>query len=181
MSGDQRHRGLLAVGLLMAFGGLAAWSCLRLQAGYQRAQSARENLSVCEQLAGRIERLRTLPSQASLDARSDAELTGLMDTAANQLRLPPRSIQNIDPQPIRRLEKSPYKVQATQVTLQNVTLLQLVSILMNVTRGDSELKVTELRLNAPHGADPNDNVETWDAEATLTQLIFSPTSPDTRR
>lgn len=181
MSSDERRRAFLAVGLLVTLCGLAAWSYVRLQVSYQRARAAGESLAVCEQLAKRISQLRTLPSQASLDARSAAELTGLMDNAANELRLPPRSVQNIDPQPVRRLEKSPYKVQATQVALQDVTLRQLVSVLMHVTQGDSELKVTELRLSAPRTEDPNDGVETWNAEATLTQLIFSPTSPDARR
>lgn len=160
--------------LTLAVVGLAAlaiWSGARLRSARQAALAAAEDVAACQQIAARIAVLRDRPAVAGVQERASAETATRVERAAAAAHITAsRSLVSISPEPPRRLGETAYKEAPTQVLLRDVTLRQLVTFLSAVCGEGSGLRPKLLRLSAPRA----EAVDTWSAEVTLCDLIYSP-------
>jgi hypothetical protein len=141
-----------------------------------RLEAAAANLVRCNQIAAEIVQARLAPVRARLATWSQDDLGTAVEKAASDAHLERDRILRIDPQPAKRLGKTDYLEQATEVELLHVTLRQLVDFIYNVTTSDDQLEVTTIRLRTPHDATDALPPELWLADVVLTQRIYAPAS-----
>lgn len=141
------------------------------------ADKAAQNLQQCRQIAEQIQKLQSAPVQASVDGKTMNTLSTTISKAAEVAEIPESAIKRKDPQALRRIGKTSYLEQPTQVKLDKVTLEALVAFLCEIAYSEDNLKTTSLRLSAPRSKPKKDEPETWSAEVILTHLIFSVESP----
>lgn len=167
----------LAGVMLAGFVALSIWSYLQLKQNRGASAAAAASLQECRELAGQIHDLRAQPLRAGLWAHSRTELAERIEESANNAQVPFAHVMRIDPLGARRIDNTAYLQQATSVQLESITLKQLVTLVSSLTESDGGLQVPAIRLlvskNAPRAST---GAEIWDAEVTLTYLIFSPTS-----
>lgn len=130
----------------------------------------------CQYIAVQLEQLRTAPPKATLASRSADDLGSVVEKAAADAQLARDRVLRIDPQPAKRLGKTDYLEQATEVELRAVSLRQLVTFLYNLSDADRELAIGNLRLQVPHAAENSGGEELWLADIVLTQRIYAPTT-----
>lgn len=175
MKNNTRYRQLPMLIFLATLTIGAGWSYLWMSADREAAESSRDNLQACLQLTTQIKKLREKPLWAGSSTRSAGELARILETSAKKANIPAGSIVQIDPQPARRLGKTAYKEQPTHIELQDIALKQLVFLLLELTDEESGAELAELRLSAPRDEpSSSEKQELWNAEVTLTHLIFSP-------
>lgn len=162
---------LMLVLLLLA----TSWSVNWMVEQRAAAKSAAEDLAFCRDLAAPIERLRGNATIAKSSEMAVQELGARIESATKQAQMGSASLEGVFPQAARRVGDSPYLRKPTTLTLRGVTLGQLVTFLHHVV-DQSELNVDELRIQAPR----ENAAVLWDAEATVTYLIFAPPT-NTRR
>ena len=139
-----------------------------------RLHAAAGNLQRCEELAAQIAGARQAPRRAQLATRSADDLGSIIEKSTAEAQLARDRILRIDPQPARRLGKTDYLEQATEVELVGVSLRQMVEFLYNLGRTDEELNVSTLRLRTPHGTMEGAGAELWLADVVLAQRIYAP-------
>jgi hypothetical protein len=156
---------------------MATWSGFRFANSYRSAQVAAENLSACRQLAQQISDLATAPTKAwqQNEAPFDSLRLELQQIVAAE-DIGESNLISVNQQQARRLGEGDYLTEPAQIELRNVTLGQLVSLLLQITQGRRGLNVQAVRLSAPRGIEHAGEAETWSAEVILTHLIFSPKS-----
>ena len=84
------------------------------------------------------------------------------------------AILRIGPQPPRRLADSVYLEKPTQVSVRQLTLQQLITFLHDLSDDSSNLWVPSLRIRSSQVATVAGR---WDAEMTVSYLIYSPIQP----
>lgn len=163
---------LIGVGLLVGILLIAAlWSANWMTSQQVEARYATEDLQASVALAERIESLMTEPKIAAADeSRGIQELDPKIGRALQAAGLPRRpTIEGIFPQAARDVGDVPYQIKPTAVSIRSVTLAQLATFLYHLTDGTG-LNVRDLRMRAARSGD----AQQWDAEATLTYLIYAP-------
>lgn len=173
------NRSLAGWGAAVGLAVLAGWSYQVLASRRDVADVSRTNYRASRELSGKILQLRQQPSRAGLSARSSGELLRRIEQAAQSARIPQQSLSRIDPERARRVAETTYKQQSTQLELQGVSLEQLTTLLHALSSGEDAMQVSRLRFGAPRRASSGATAESWDAEVTLTYLIYSPTTPGT--
>ena len=162
------------VTILIAIAGLS--SCYWYErANRARLESTSRNLQSCQALAAKITQFRHSPHKARLATRSSDDLASLIEKAASDAQLASDRVVRIDPQPAKRIGKTDYLNQATEVELVNISLRQLVSFLFNLATSESDLGVSILRLQVPHNGN-SASTELWLADIVLTQRVYAPTN-----
>ncbi len=136
-----------------------------------------DNLRNCEQLAKEFRVAQRSPQRASLKTWSQDDLGTAVESAAAEAQLARDRVLRIDPQAPKRLWKTDYLEQATEVELSAVTLRQLVDLLFVVASRDDQLEIGTLRMRMPHETGNSAGPETWLADVVLTQRIYAPTTP----
>jgi len=166
----QQKRKSLALGLLLLFllAG-AAWSINHMLEQEQAAALAADDLATCRNLATAIRELSQKPALASSQVIGTSALGELLDAASQKAGFQ-GAIESILPQPPRPVGDSPYAHKPTALSLRGVSLSQLATFLYHLTV-ESGWNVYDLRLRRPNGDTVSD---AWDAEVTITYLIYSP-------
>jgi hypothetical protein len=165
-----RRQGIL-VGLMLAMlAGLAAWNVEWMLGQRSSAQQAANDLAECEHLAAGIKLLRDKPAVASTEAMGVQELGKRLEAASGKAAIAQSSVRGVSPQNAHRVGDSPYLVKPTALALKGVSLSQVATFLYHLT-SDAGLSVRDLRLRAGRADDAGG---VWDAEVTLTYLIYSP-------
>lgn len=162
--------GVMVVMLIIA----AAWNINWLVQRRSAAHAAAADLAQCRRIVQDIAALRTQPAVASTDDTvvQEQALAQRIRDASVQAQLSGPWLQGVDHRPARRVGDTPYLRKPAVIVMRGVSLRQLATLLYHLTDG-SELNVSDLRLRTP----PGDLVGgTWNAEATLTYLIYSPTA-----
>ncbi|MFO8014764.1 MAG: hypothetical protein R6X20_15830 [Phycisphaerae bacterium] len=154
--------------VLLAGGAAKGLHYMMTQRG--RARQAADALASCRDLARDIRALRDKPAVASAEAMGIQELGRRIETACRQAGFEGAALEGVFPQSARRVGESPYLLKPTALALRGVTLPQLVTFLHHLTNG-SGLDVRDIRLQTPHGDAPP---SVWDAEATVTYLMYAP-------
>ena len=158
--------------MLMAAG--SAWMLFHCHQRSVIARRAMEELAVCQQLADRIQSLRTSPRQAVLKKQSVQRISLCIQQAAEAAELPDSDILRITPRQGRRVGKSPHVEQPVDVTIRKLTLGQLSRFLEELQAGAGGLQPTSIRLTAPRSKPSETENELWSCELVLTYLVFSP-------
>lgn len=173
LSIDRGHLNIVV--LLAAACGVAASSWYYCRSA-ERLETAARNLHQCKTLAAKIADAAQTPQRARLESRSIADLGTTIEKAATDAQLARDRVLRIDPQAAKRLGKTDYLEQATEVELSAVTLRQIVEFVYNLARTDEQLHVRTLRLRMPHDAGNSTAPELWLADIVLTQRIYAPTT-----
>ncbi len=158
----------LAAVLLVVAGLNVEWMLWQRRAAHRAA----EDLFECTELAADIQALRKQPTVASSEAMGVQELGVRIEAAMRKAQFDPGALEGVFPQAARRVGDSPYLQKPTALDLSGASLGRLAGFLYHLT-DDPGLTVRDLRLRTPHGETAGD---LWDAEATLTYLIYSPAS-----
>jgi hypothetical protein len=148
------------------------WSWLTLAASRQAAMDAAADVSLCRDAASRIEQLRGRPAVAGSREVQATELSRRIEGSARAAGMPDGGLDQIEPEPPRRVGDTPYRQTPTRVRLRHVTLQQLFAFLHALAAEDSSgpgLRLEAIRLSAPRGEEAG---EQWTAEATLTYLVY---------
>jgi hypothetical protein len=173
----ERVRRRLATSVILGALLLAvAWSWVTLSASRQTAMDAASDLSACREAASRIDQLRRRPAVAGSREVQATELSRRIEESARAAGMPEGGLDQIEPEPLRRVGDTPYRQTPTRVRLRQVTLQQLFTFLHALAaEGPSGpgLRLQALRLSAPRGEEAGDQ---WTAEATLTYLVYDPKS-----
>lgn len=164
---------LLAIVLVLLTGVGVSWGWRELTGQRDRLARARGDLAESKAAADRIEIFRLRPSLAEENERALDTINSLVETSARQAGVSPGSLKRIAPEPPVRLAETVYKEKPTVVLVKSVTLEELTKFLYRLI-GDGELHARSLRLTSPSAEDTG---ERWNAEVTLTYLIYDP--PDT--
>jgi hypothetical protein len=167
-----RRGTILVGGVVAALAVAAVWSTHRMTEQRGIAHQTAQDLVQCQEHARAIESLRKKPTVASAEAMGVQELGKRIESASRRAQLPAASLEGVFPQRERRVGNSPYLHKPTVLALRDVSLLQTATFLYYLTDG-SGLTVSELRLRSPHGEAADDR---WDADATLTYLVYAPSS-----
>jgi hypothetical protein len=151
---------------------MAVWGYVYLSAQRDADLAAQTDLIECRQMAAQIDQLNRQPSLVSEHEKQNAELHGMIEKAALAAGIVAPGPQLIAPDPPRRVGDTPYQESPTRVMLDGVTLRQLVSLILNVTRADPGLNTESLHLSAPGGG--GDTGDRWAADVVLSYLIYKP-------
>jgi hypothetical protein len=165
---------LLLLTLALTGVGGSYWHYLQ---NVSRLDAAAQNLRHCEIIAEKIADARQTPQRVRLQSWSQDDLGTAVEKAATAAQLARDRLLRIDPQPAKRIGKTDYLDQATEVELAGVTLRQLVDFIYEITHSDDQLDAATLRLRAPHDLTNNPGQELWLADVVLTQRIFAPIAP----
>ncbi|MDB4614417.1 hypothetical protein OAH18_01880 [bacterium] len=160
------------VGLVLV--GLAATSYAMMVSRADRFQRAVESVEDCQNLVGQIEKLKTAPKLAALEADSSTWLGERIEAVRDAVGIPQSKVVRIEPQPSVRLGRSQYRVTPTRIELKDVTLREIARLAGSLADEANGLTVRDLEFSRGNRPDLPD--EQWDAEFTLTQLVFSPTT-----
>ena len=145
-----------------------------LHSSEQTANDAASDLIACREAAGRIDQLRRRPAVAGLRPVQATELSRRIEESARAAGVPDEGLDQIEPEPPRRVGDTAYRQTPTRVRLRRVTLAQLFSFLRALAVEDAAgpgLQLEAIRLSAPRGEEIGDR---WSAEATLTYLVYDP-------
>jgi len=137
----------------------------------RQAQVAAADMPACSQLASSIQGLRQRPRKIESQQVEQPQLAKRIETAGTLAGIPLSAFSRIDPESPRRLGDTAYQEMPTQLSLRSVNLRQLVNLLYNLFTDDLNLNVKQIRLSAPRTTEAQD---LWNAEVTLTYLIYSP-------
>lgn len=175
---NPHNRPVILVGVLLVLLALAAgWSTLRMLDRAQAARTAAADLAAYKQLASEIERLRDNDDVKQLggDAAAREQLIADRVTQAGQkLGLRGQWWQDTIHKNAQRVGNTSYVRKPAVLYTSGLTLDQLTALLHELTY-DSPLTAQELTLRTPPGEDPGDR---WDANITLTYLLYEPPTPD---
>ncbi len=160
--------GLMCVLLVAA----AAWSVSDLFTQRSAARQARAELAECQRLAKEIDLLRAQPAVASDEAMGIQQLGDHIAAALKAAELDNSVIEGMFPQSEQPIGQTPYVQKPTSLVLRSVPLSKLAVFLYDLTDGTG-LHVRDLRLRMPHG---NQSANVWNADVTLTYLIYAPTN-----
>lgn len=174
----RRITSTLAAGLILAAAAaMAAMAWLELREAHEAVRRAAGDLEDCRRLAAEMAEFDKLPAFAVLEPESPRELVDHVQAASQQASLPPEALVRIEPQAWQRPGDGPYRIRPTRLELRNVTLPQAASFAWHLSDSSRGLTVRDLRLSSEQReGSPRGAVETWTAEVTLTQLVFSPTT-----
>lgn len=165
-SGRQR---LLAGAMLVILALAALWTARWAETRRDEAMRSARSLAVCEQLLADIESLRAEPKTAAQQSISDHRLGRRIEVALQKANLDEDAWEGTYPQGPQSLPNSPYVRRPTVLELGGVSLLQLGNFLYHVTE-DSQFRADELRLRTPRRSASRNQ---WDAEITLTYLVYA--------
>lgn len=161
-------------GLLITALCLSVMHLLDAQRGSARASLQASRVS---SLAKEISDLKARPSIAVSPSEQVQQLSGLIEGGAKDCGIPARKIVTISAQDARRVGQTPYYRQPTRVSIEDVEMGQLVKLLSDITQGE-KIRIEDCRFAAPHGKLVG---RTWNADFTLSYLIYDPEQDDTGR
>lgn len=171
MTPQRRRTVLIGVMMVVLLCG-AAWSFSGMMDGRAKARRAAQELAECRGLVCDIELLRDEPVVAAARDLDEKELGRPVERSAKQAGLPDPEqwLANTEPRKARRVGETPYLRKRVVLDLRGLSLGQLGVFLHHLTEG-SELNVQDLHLRTPRGDSEGD---TWDADVTLSYLIYAP-------
>ena len=173
--GRQRGRIYLAA----AFAVLAIYAALSVgqaRSAADRLDEARDGLAEVTAKLRELQRLRDSPKVAALRLESPAEITGRIARAGEVAGLPQSALLKVGPQEPRRLQRSDFKVRATEIDLAAHDLPTIIAFCDALRDESTGTRVRDLTLTAPGTDAAGANRELWEAQLVLTQIIYSPTS-----
>lgn len=146
------------------------WGVFHYRDAMDRAHRAADQAQEVRALADQITALTDQPTLAVTETDEVQQLSGLIEASAAGSGIEPHQIASINAQDARRVGQSPYYRLPTRVQLDGVVLTRLVDLLGRLTEG-GRIRVDDCRVAAPHGEIVG---QTWNAEFTLSYLVYDP-------
>ena len=168
---DSKSRPWLFFTMLAAAATFFFWGWLEYREKANAWNDAIRQHGTCQELVRQVERLKTVPKFAVLNADSPQAISARIETTA-RATLPPGALVSIQPESGRRVGNTSYLLNPTLVQLQDVTLLELASFASGLEDAGQGLVVSEVRLlesQPAAGSEP----ERWTGDLKLTQTIYS--------
>jgi type II secretory pathway pseudopilin PulG len=150
---------------------LSGWAMVGRAGARSRARQAQDDLQACRQLQDKIGQLNNLSSRASEGARLPEETRSAIEAARKAANMSEQSLLRITDEPPRPINETGYKEIATQATLRNVTLEELVRFMHHLSAEPTALTIKSIWLRAPQETKPGDR---WGAEMSMAYLVFEP-------
>jgi len=169
----QRRQTILVAVMLGMMLLAAGWSTARMLGHRQDARYAAEDLQRCQQLADQIKQHQSKDAVASTGddaALQEQKLAQRVNEAATKANLTGPWQQGIEHRREVRIEDSPYMRKPAVLITRGLTLYQLSMLLHHLTY-ESPYTAEQLQLRTPPGEETGNR---WDADVTLTYLIYSP-------
>ena len=171
------RRTMLTLALIGALLATAGYSYDRMSAARARAAEAASDTAACRRLQRRIEALRQRPKLAESRALKHPQIAERVEAAAREARIGPGQTANlvrVDPaKRAVRLGNSVYTEKPVHVSLDRIKLEQLFAFMRPLVSGAKGLSGRRIALTAPRGSERG---RRWNAELTLTYLIYAPQS-----
>ncbi len=161
-------------GLLIA---ALVYSGLKYREAEAHAQRAADQARQVQSIAQEIVQLTDRPAVAMTQTEEVRQLSGLIESSAIACGIEKQHIDSIDAQDARRIGKTPYYRLPTRVSLVDVELQELVALLTKMAEGD-HIRIDDCRIAAPHAEVVG---RTWNAEFTLSYLIYDPVQDTVQR
>jgi len=117
-----------------------------------------------------IQSLRQAPRLAAERERPNDELVSQINKALAGAEIPLEHWIAHDPAPAVRLPRTPYKQLSLRLSLENLSLRQLVAFAFQLVGQDASLSVYRLRLTLPRSGEKG----RWNVEMTMAYLIYAP-------
>ncbi|MFK7819924.1 MAG: hypothetical protein AB8G99_14475 [Planctomycetaceae bacterium] len=171
---EQRSQQLLigSVGVFLLL--IAMWSYGQMSNAKAGATTANEDLAECRALVESIEKLNDQPKLVALESSSQNSVSAQVEETVGAVGLPAEVLRFVEMQKPERIGKSAYVNQATRIEIERTSLRQILQLARNLEAGNAGYRVRDLYLTVNDDARPGR--ELWDAEAVLTQTVFSPTT-----
>jgi len=168
------RRTLMLLGVMVALlATLAGWSSYRVRVLQSAVQEQAQLTAECRRLIDQITWLSQQPNQAGAGEVQLHELTAVIEKAADRAGIDRQQLVRVWPEQSRRAGDSPYLQVPTQVLIRAASLEQLSRFLLDLEGSSLGLRVTSLRLTAPHEQETS---ELWTLETTISYLIYAPTT-----
>ncbi|MBX2851916.1 MAG: hypothetical protein KTR15_09245 [Phycisphaeraceae bacterium] len=170
---DQRRQAVLIGVMLGMLCVTAGWSTLRMLGERRAAVNAAQDLQTCERLVDEIDRLQDRDAVASSQgdtAYQEQQLAERINEAASKATLSGNWQQGIEHRREVRIDDTPYLRKPAVLVTRGLTLHQLALLLHHLTY-DSPYTADHLQLRTPPGEQAGGR---WDADVTLSYLIYSP-------
>lgn len=165
----KRRTGILTAVMAAMLAVAALWCYGYMTDRRNAAIQAQNDLSDCRRYAAQISALQNRPAVASDSEKLFSETTSLIEQAAQSAGI--KQIASLTPERPRRIEDSVYKETPTRVTMQQVTLKQLATMLYKLIYNQPALHAKSIRVEMPRG---DEYGSTWDVEIVLTYLVYDP-------
>lgn len=183
----RRTRLLIAV----ALGVLATYaviSILSAREARQRLSQAQDNLTETRVKLREIAQLQKAPRVASLNLESPGDISKRIDAALQAAGLTTELLDQ-NPDAPQQVQKTDYQIRATSIDLAPSTLSQILKFCDALQDPETGSVVRDLTLTPPQNPGNTSNSgagrranqggqEKWEAQMTLTQMIFSPKRPE---
>ncbi|MEM8734782.1 MAG: hypothetical protein AAGG44_11195 [Planctomycetota bacterium] len=182
-SSDVREAGSWIYWVLVAASFIVLGSALfQYQERRRTLSEAQANLAECKKVVREIAQLKTRPRLAASNLGSSQDTSQRIASAMEAAGIRSNSLQSMSPSPVARIGLSDYRERITRLEFRGVMLSKLVAFEGQLKDG-SGLTVSEFAIYAPNRAElqkldlASKGSEFWNARLTLTELIYSPTSP----
>ena len=170
-----RQRILIVVALLI-LGVYAVFSVLDARSAQARLSEARIDLAEVVNKIDDMERLKQAPKVAALELESPEEITNRIAKALNAAGLPASSLSEERPLDPQRIQRTDFQLRSTTIKLTPAGLPQIIKFCDALHDEESGAVVRDITLTDPQSGATSGKQEKWEAQLTLTQMIFSPTS-----
>lgn len=171
---DVRSRRMLTTTLGIALVLIAGWSYSTMASARSEAIAANADLSECRALADSIKQLNDQPRLVALEASSQTSVSGQVEEIVKGVGLRTTALRTVDTRPQERIGKTQYVNQTTRIIVEAATLRQILQLARDLEAKTAGFRVRDLVLTA--SGNSSSSRELWDAEAVLTQTVFSPTT-----
>lgn len=171
---EMRSRRLLVGVLGLALLLIAFWSYSTMSAAKAEATTANNELTECRGMVDSIKQLNDQPRLVALEASSQTSVSEQVENLVRGVGLDTDSLRTVEPLQSQRISKSQYVNQPTRISIEDATLRQILQLARDLEANTAGFRVRDLVLTISENAARNR--ELWDADAVLTQTVFSPTT-----
>ncbi len=183
---ELRSRRLLVGTVTVSLVLMAVYSWFHLASARAEASQARQTLGDCETLIEAIRTLGKKPTKVLTQSNTDETIGEMVAEAIEVTRLPRGVLKSVKPAETERIGRTDYQNSKHRIIVECVTLQQILQVVQNLEsraagtpNGSTEgaetagLRVRDLTLTVNETSQPGR--ELWNAEAVLTQTVYSPT------
>ena len=161
---------LIAQALVLSIGLICL---LRLQETKSSYADSKANAAECKQLEVEILQLQQLKSVAGEEIDAGITSKRLMDLL-RKINVPEKQVASISPMPAMPIEGTEYERHDVAISLNAVTMEQVMRFLIGVETTYPSAKATSLQLRGSQTSarKPAQSGEVWNVQLTLTQLVY---------
>ncbi|TWT98404.1 hypothetical protein [Stieleria varia] len=167
-----RNRVLMAIALTL-LGVYALMSFLGVNSSLDRLQDAESDLVELNRKLDDIRQLSSAPRIAAFDLELPDAILNRITDAIRTAGLPADALSNQVPMTPQRVGQTDFLLRKIEITLAHAPLAKIVAFCDALKDESTGSVVRDLNLSEPK---MSGSTETWRAQMTLTQMIFSPKS-----